>query len=127
MIAMTMTMPLAKLPIWCQRPRSETSIVRYLREGRLLGEREGERLLDHLLHLPPADLRGIEAHVGQHVSDSLREQLVTRLEDLEGVHLGVTGRVHDELCEHLAFDVRRLEHVRVPRLRGARRGGDLLL
>src|SRR5690349_12927982 len=101
MITMTMTMPLAKLPIWCQRPRSETSIVRYLREGVLLGEREGERLLDHLLHFPPANLGGIEAHVGQHVADRLGKELVARLQDLEGAHVGAARGVDDELREHL--------------------------
>ena len=39
--------------------------------------------------------------------------LVRRLEDLEGAHVGAARRIHDELREHLALDVRRLEHVGV--------------
>src|SRR3981189_2075238 len=94
--AIVMTMPLAKLPIWCQRPRIERSMCETPEVGRLLGEREGEGLRDLLLDFPPANLGRVEFHVRQHVSDGLREAVVTGLQDLEGAHLGAARRIHDE-------------------------------
>src|SRR6476659_4062831 len=84
MMAMRITMPLAKLPIAAQRPASDRSIVFESPDEELaLLERERERLLHELLHLATTDLGWIELHAGQGVLHRLGELLVTRLEHFE--------------------------------------------
>src|ERR1051325_6351016 len=81
----------------------------------LLREGKYERHLDELLHLPAAELRREETVVRKHVADGAREELMVGLHDLEGLHVGATGRVDDELGDDLSLDVRRAELVRICR------------
>ena len=87
---------------------------------------ELERHLDELLHLLSAYFRRAESHVRQCALHRGREEVVRRFEHLEGVHDWIAERVHDELREHFAFDVRRAEQVRLPRRRISRHRRDLL-
>src|SRR4051812_17427639 len=125
---MTTTMPLAKLPIDAQRPASDRSIIFESPEGGLaLLERERERLLHELLHLPSPDLGRVELHVRQGTLHGRREELVAGLENLEGSGLVPARRVDDELREHFAFDVGRPEHVGIAQIARSRDLLNLLL
>src|SRR3954470_1474716 len=128
MMAMTITMPLAKVPIAAQRPASDRSIVfESPAEELALLERERERLLDELLHFAAPDLGRVELHARKRVLDRVGELLVRGLEHLERAGFVAARGVDDELGEHLTFDVRRPQHVGIREARGARDLGDLLL
>src|SRR5437763_15161757 len=124
MMAMTITMPLAKLPIAAHRPASDRSIVFESPDEELaLLERERERLLHELFHLATTTLGRVEAHAGQRVLHSLGELLVTGLEHFERARLVAARAVDDELGQDLALDVRRPEHVGIVQVARSR---DLL-
>src|SRR5437764_11550423 len=128
MMAMTITIPLAKLPIAAHRPASDRSIVFESPDEELaLLERERERLLHELFHFATTDLGRVEAHPGQRVLDRVGELLMRGLQNLEGACLVTARGVDDELRQHFAFDVRRPEHVWISEARRARDPGHLLL
>src|SRR5688572_22271866 len=114
MIARQYTMPFAKAPIEWKSSSSDRFIVDSLQVS-LLRDAERERLLHELFHLASTDFRGDELHLRQRVPDRLDEEVVRRLQDLEGARLGASRRVHDELREHFALDARLPEHVRIAR------------
>src|SRR5688572_17192193 len=118
MPSITNTMPLANQPMCPYSSIRSTFISQNSsRVGELLVQLEREWELHELLHFPATDLGGVELHRGKHRPDRRREQVVRRLEDLEGLHVGLSFRVDDKLGEHFALDVALAEHIGIARAR----------
>src|SRR5687768_12294417 len=88
--SITNTMPLANQPIWPHSSIRSTFISQNSRRvGELLVQLEREWELHELLHLPATDLGRVELHRRQNRADGGGEQIMRRLEDLEGLHVGL--------------------------------------
>src|SRR6185437_8009177 len=96
--------------------------------GRLMSDRERERLLHKLPYLVSADLRGIELHARKSGLDGGGEQIIGRLGDLDARGLIYATRgIHGELRVDLSLDAGAAKRLRVRRRNGSGSHGGRLL